>query len=44
MLGSRPASARQEARACQDLLSIQFVSTLWGAPRRDLWPKRAILS
>jgi len=30
--------------ACEDLLSIQFVSTLWGASRRDLWPERAILS
>jgi len=30
--------------ACEDLLSIGFVSTLWGASRRDLWPERAILS
>ncbi len=30
--------------AAEDLLSIQFVSTLWGASRRDLWPERAILS
>ena len=30
--------------ACEDLLSIDFVSTLRGASRRDLWPERAILS
>jgi coproporphyrinogen III oxidase-like Fe-S oxidoreductase len=30
--------------AAEDLLSIEFVSTLWGASRRDLRPERAILS
>ena len=30
--------------AAEDLLSIEFVSTLWGSSRRDLWPERAILS
>ena len=30
--------------AVEDLLSIEFVSTLWGSSRRDLWPERAILS
>ncbi len=30
--------------ACEDLLSIELVSTLWGSSRRDLWPERAILS
>jgi len=30
--------------ACEDLLSIGYVSQLWGASRRELWPERAILS
>jgi len=30
--------------AAEDLLSIEFVSTLWGSSRRDLWPERAILA
>ena len=30
--------------AAEDLLSIEFVSTLWGSSRRDLRPERAILS
>jgi oxygen-independent coproporphyrinogen-3 oxidase len=30
--------------ACEDMLSIEYVSKLWGASRRDLWPERAILS
>jgi oxygen-independent coproporphyrinogen-3 oxidase len=30
--------------AAEDLLSIDYVSKLWGAARRDLWPERAILS
>jgi oxygen-independent coproporphyrinogen-3 oxidase len=30
--------------ACEDLLSIDYISKLWGASRRDLWPERAILS
>lgn len=30
--------------ACEDLLSIEYASKLWGASRRDLWPERAILS
>jgi len=30
--------------AAEDLLSIELVSTLWGASRRDLWSEGAILS
>jgi coproporphyrinogen III oxidase-like Fe-S oxidoreductase len=30
--------------ACEDLLSIDYVSKLWGLSRRDLWPERAVLS
>ena len=30
--------------ACEDLLSIDYVSKLWGASRRDPWPERAILA
>jgi coproporphyrinogen III oxidase-like Fe-S oxidoreductase len=30
--------------AAEDLLSIEFVSTLWGSSRRDLWPERTILA
>jgi coproporphyrinogen III oxidase-like Fe-S oxidoreductase len=30
--------------ACEDLLSIDYISKLWGASWRDLWPERAILS
>jgi oxygen-independent coproporphyrinogen-3 oxidase len=29
--------------ACEDILSIDYVSKLWGTSRRDLWPERAIL-
>jgi menaquinone C8-methyltransferase len=29
--------------ACEDLLSIEYVSRLWGASRRDLWPERVTL-
>jgi coproporphyrinogen III oxidase-like Fe-S oxidoreductase len=30
--------------ACEDLLSIDFVSQLWGASQREPWPERAVLS
>ena len=30
--------------ACEDLLSIDYVSKLWGASQRDPWPERAILA
>ncbi|MEI6726179.1 MAG: coproporphyrinogen-III oxidase family protein [Actinomycetes bacterium] len=30
--------------AGEDLLSIDYVSRLWGEARRDLWPEQAILS
>jgi coproporphyrinogen III oxidase-like Fe-S oxidoreductase len=30
--------------ACEDLASIDYVSELWGAARRDLWPERVILA
>jgi len=30
--------------ACEDTLSIEYVTKLWGASRRDLWPEQAILS
>ena len=29
--------------AGEDMLSIDYVSTLWGASRRDLWPERVVL-
>jgi menaquinone C8-methyltransferase len=30
--------------ACEDLLSIDYVSKLWGASQRDPWPERATLA
>jgi coproporphyrinogen III oxidase-like Fe-S oxidoreductase len=30
--------------ACEDLLSIDYVGTLWGVSRRDPWPEETILS
>ena len=30
--------------ACEDLLSIDYVSQLWGASRRDPWPERLLLA
>jgi coproporphyrinogen III oxidase-like Fe-S oxidoreductase len=30
--------------ACEDLLSIDYVSKLWGAARRDPWPERVTLA
>jgi oxygen-independent coproporphyrinogen-3 oxidase len=30
--------------AWEDLLSIDYVSKLWGASQRDPWPERAILA
>ena len=30
--------------ACEDLLSIDYVSKLWGASQRDAWPERAVLA
>ena len=30
--------------ACEDLLSIDYVSKLWGASQRDPWPERAVLA
>jgi coproporphyrinogen III oxidase-like Fe-S oxidoreductase len=30
--------------ACEDMLSIDYVSKLWGASRRDSWPDRVSLS
>ena len=29
--------------ACQDIFSIDYVSRLWGASRRNLWPEHVIL-
>jgi hypothetical protein len=30
--------------ACEDLLSIDYVSKLWDTSQRDPWPERAILA
>ena len=29
--------------ACEDILSIDYISKLWGASKRDLWPEKVIL-
>jgi oxygen-independent coproporphyrinogen-3 oxidase len=29
--------------ACEDILSIDYISKLWGESKRDLWPERVIL-
>ena len=29
--------------ACEDILSIDYISKLWGASRRDAWPEKVIL-
>jgi oxygen-independent coproporphyrinogen-3 oxidase len=29
--------------ACEDIVSIDYISKLWGASRRDLWPEKVIL-
>jgi oxygen-independent coproporphyrinogen-3 oxidase len=29
--------------ACEDILSIDYISKLWGAARHDLWPEKVIL-
>jgi len=29
--------------ACEDILSIDYISKLWGSSRRDLWPERVVL-
>ena len=29
--------------ACEDILSIDYISKLWGAAKRDLWPEKVIL-
>jgi coproporphyrinogen III oxidase-like Fe-S oxidoreductase len=29
--------------ACEDILSIDYISKLWGTSKRDLWPEKVIL-
>ena len=29
--------------ACEDLLSIDYISKLWGRSKRDLWPEQVVL-